>query len=206
MNAILVYGFLASVLMLLTLGPVQAAAPRDQGGGDALRKAQQMLQSLAAEKTRLESENLRISEELKKVQNELETARGDLDKAERAHGDSRQRNQALAQRVREDSERIAELQSRYRSELGDAQADIRLLHAAVEERDRWIGECQARNDGLYTANVELLEAYRDKGPLAALAQREPLTGIASVRVENAVQEFQFRLEDLRTVKYEPSVR
>lgn len=206
MNTLLVYGFLASMLMLMTLVPVQAAAPRDQGGGDALRKAQQMLQSLAAEKSRLEAENLRLAEELKKSQSELDATRGSLDKVEQAHVNARQRNEALVERVRADSDRIAELQNRHRSELGDARADIRLLHAAVEERDRWIGECQARNDGLYEANAELLEAYRNKGPLAALGQREPVTGLASVKVENAVQEYRFRLEDLRTVKYEPSAR
>jgi chromosome segregation ATPase len=206
MNTLLVYGFLASMLVLMTLVPVQAAAPRDQGGGDALRKAQQMLQSLATEKSRLEAENLRLAEELKKSQSELESTRGSLGKVEQAHGSATQRNAALVERVRVDSDRIADLQNRYRSELGDAQADIRLLHAAVEERDRWIGECQAKNDGLYEANVELLDAYRNKGPLAALGQREPVTGLASVKVENVVQEFQFRLEDLRTVKYEPAER
>jgi chromosome segregation ATPase len=206
MNTLLVYGFLASMLVLMTLVPVQAAAPRDQGGGDALRKAQQMLQSLATEKSRLEAENLRLAEELKKSQSELDATRGTLGKVEKAHVNARQRNEALVERVRVDNDRIAELQNRYRSELGDAQADIRLLHAAVEERDRWIGECQAKNDGLYEANVELLDAYRNKGPLAALTQREPVTGLASVKVENVVQEFQFRLEDLRTVKYEPAER
>ena len=101
-----------------------------------------------------------------------------------------------------DSARIAELQETYRKEIGVARGDIGLLRNAVQERDTWIADCQSKNEGLYKANGELLDAYRDKGAFAALVQREPVTGIASVKVENAVQEYRFRLEDLRTVKFE----
>lgn len=180
------------------------AAPREAGSNDALRKAQYMLQKLSADKAALEQDNLRLAEELKQAQDELDTTRKTLEKTEQARGSERQKNAALALRVQADGSRISELQSAQRKAMDDARADIQLLQNAVQERDRWITDCQAKNDSLYQTNAELLAAYRDKGAFAALAQSEPLTGIASVKVENVVQEYRFRLEDLRTVKFAPS--
>lgn len=202
MNTRVIGSLLLVAGMLIGAFPAQAAQ-REQGGNDALRKAQYMLQKLSAEKTALEQENLRLAEELKKVQGELDGTRGKLDKTEQAYGQAQARNAALTDRVRADSQRISELQAAYRKEMGDARADIRLLHSAVKERDSWIADCSTKNEALYQANSELLAAYRDKDAWDVLKQREPLTGIASVQVENAVQEYQFRLEDLRTVKFEP---
>lgn len=194
---------LLAVLLMLSCAFSAQAAQREQGGNDALRKAQYMLQKLSAEKTTLEQENLRIAEELKQVRGELDGTRGKLDKTEQAHGQAQERNAALTDRVRADSQRIGELQATYRKDIGDARADIHLLHNAVKERDGWIAACNTKNEAMYKTNSELLAAYRDKGAWAALKQQEPLTGIASVQVENAVQEYQFRLEDLRTVEFKP---
>ena len=202
MNTRVIGSLLLAAGMLIGAFSAQAAQ-REQGGGDALRKAQYMLQKLSSEKTALEQENLRLAEELKQAQGELDGTRSKLDKTEQAHGQAQERNAALTDRVRADSQRIGELQVTYRQEIGDARADIQLLHSAVKERDSWIADCNSKNEAMYKANSELLAAYRDKDAWDALKQSDPVTGIASVTVENAVQEYQFRLEDLRTVKFEP---
>ena len=193
---------LLAVLALPCTLPVHAATPREQGGGEALRKMQYMMQKLSTEKSALEQENLRLAEELKKAQSELETARSKHDKTEQARVSVQVRNEALLERVRSDSERITDLRAVHGKELGDARADIQLLNKAVQERETWINDCQAKNDNLYKVNAELLDHYRKKGVWSALKQGEPVTGIGSVRVENVVQDYQFRLEDLRTVKFE----
>lgn len=188
----------------LLLGAVAAeAAPRGDAGNHALRKAQYLLQKLSTEKTALEQENQRLAGELEKAQGELASTRRKLDQTAQAHSQAQQRSAALTDRVRADSARISELQETYRREMGDARADIGLLRSAVEERNAWITECQAKNEDLYEANSELLTAYRDKSAWDALKQSDPLTGIASVKLEHTVQEYQFRLEDLRTVEFKP---
>ncbi len=193
---------LITALMLSCPFSVQAAAPRD-GGDQALRQAQLLLQKLSAEKTALEKENLRLADELKKTQDDLASTNKKLSTSENQNAQVLQRNATLMDRVRTDSEHIGNLNTTYRKEIGDARSDIQLLRNAVLERNTWIEDCRAKNEGLYKTNVELLQAYHDKGAWDALAQREPITGISSIKVENAVQEYQFRLEDLRTVKFQP---
>ncbi len=194
---------LPALLMLSGAINVEAATPRD-AGDQALRQAQQMLQRLAREKSLLEKENQRLAEELKKAQAELDGTRSKLSQSEQQGDQMRERNSALVGRVRDDSERLGNLQETYRNEIGVARADIRLLRNAVVERESWIADCRSKNEGLYKANTDLLQAYKNKGVWDALSQREPVTGIASVKVENLVQEYQYRLEDLHTTKPEMS--
>lgn len=201
MKIISANAFLVAALSLFAVLQVQAAAPRDQGG-EALRKAQYMLQKLSAEKNALEQDRLRLEEELKQMRSKLAEAQGKLDESEKSRSSTRAHNIALTNRMQAYSEQLAELQTTHRRMLADARADIELLRSAVQERDRWIADCQAKNEAMYQANSELLAAYRDKGVWDALAQREPVTGIASVEVERMEQEYRFRLEDLRTVEFE----
>lgn len=193
-----------ALALLLPFQSLSASAPRDQAAGDALRRAQQMLQTLAKEKSELESENIRLSRELESNQKELTSALGRIDKTEKNAAAARNRGDALVERIRTDSELHAEMRERFRAELDDARTDIKLLLAAVDERTRWIGECQAKNDQLHQVNVELLNAYQGKTAWDSMKQREPVTGIAAVKVENQVQEYEFRLEDLRTIKFDIS--
>lgn len=195
---------LAFACWLLLMSANATAAPRGEGGGDALRKAQMLLQKLSTEKVALEKDNLRLADELKKVQSELDATKSSLKSTAQAQVAAQQRNEALTQRVRDDGDRIRTLQDTHRKQIEDARADIRLLRNAVLERDQWITDCQAKNDAMYQTNADLLAAYRDKDAWDALKQSEPVTGLGSVKVENAVQEYRFRLEDLRTVKFEPT--
>ena len=192
----------AILLAVLVLPCAFAVTPREQGGGDAVRKMQYMMQQLSAAKAGLEQDNLRLSEALKPAQSELDATRLKQDKTEQARVSVQARNEVLLERVRSDSERITDLRAVHGKELGDARADIQLLNKAVQERETWINDCHAKNEALYKANAELLDNYRKKGVWSSIKQGEPVTGIGSVRVENVVQDYQFRLEDLRTVKFE----
>ncbi|HEY9198737.1 MAG TPA: hypothetical protein VIR60_05170 [Gammaproteobacteria bacterium] len=203
-KAIAVFGLLG----LLGNAVAVIAAPRSDGGDPALRQMQAQMQKLAAERTALQKQNSELTAkigELEKRTAELEAEGkqrgGELSKTQSA-------NEQLRSRVERDSERykdLSEHNGRISATLRDAQADIQLLQSAVQERDRWIADCQAKNDSMYQANTELLAAYRDKDTWDALRQSEPLTGVGAIEVENAVQEYRFRLEDLRTVKFEPAV-
>ena len=192
--------------LCLLLGAVAVQAEPRSGGDTAARQAQAMMQKMAAEKTALQKQNgelttkvAELEARIKALESETKQRGSELDTAQR-------NNEGLRARVERDSERYKDLSARHgqtTDTLRDATADIQLLHGAVQERDHWIADCRTKNEAMYQANSELLAAYRDKNAWDAVKQHEPLTGIASVEVENAVQEYQFRLEDLRTVEFKP---
>lgn len=197
-----------ALFLLLGGAALQAAAPRADGGDSAQRQARIMLQQIAAEKTALQKQNAELTgtvadleARIKKLETETKKRNAELDTAQR-------NNDGLRARVERDSDRYKDLSEKHgatTSTLRDARADIQLLQNAVQEREQWIADCQAKNEGMYKTNMDLLSAYRDKGALDALAQHEPVTGLGLIKVENAVQEFQFRLEDLRTLEFKPDV-
>lgn len=190
---------------LLCAANAVAAAPRTDGGDAALRQAQAQMQRLASERSALQKENGELAAKLAELEKRVRELEAESQRRSGELGRMQNANAQLRARVERDSDRYRDLSERA-GELGatlrDARADIELLRNAVQERDRWIADCQAKNEAMYQANSELLAAYRDKGAWDALAQREPLTGIASVEVERMEQEYRFRLEDLRTVGFE----
>lgn len=197
-----------SVLCLLLGSAASQAAPRSEGGDTAARQAQAMVQKMAAEKNALQQQNVELTAKLAELETRVKGLETETRQRDKENAVAQKNNEGLRARVERDSERYKDLSARFgktTDTLRDAKADIELLHGAVQERDHWIADCGSKNEAMYQANGELLAAYRDKGAWDALKQREPVTGIASVQVENAVQEYQFRLEDLRTVKFEPSV-
>ncbi len=196
-----------SMLLLLVLSCTAAAeTARRDDGDNALRKAQYMLRQLSQEKTDLQATNAKLEGDLQVLQKQFDELQAKLDKTEQHLDKSRDSNEQLVGRIRRDNERLTDLMEKQRDTLAILQAakqDNQLLVNAVQERDGWIQVCRGRNEGMYQANLELLDRYQHKGVLDAVRQKEPLTGIPTVQLENEVQEYRFRLEDLQVSRFEP---
>jgi hypothetical protein len=109
--------------------------------------------------------------------------------------------------VKSDSEKYHGLVDRYRSKLNElraAQFKVAYLEQAVTERNQWIDTCKASNDDLYRTNSELLERYEKRGLLDLLAGAEPVTGLAQVRTENVVEDYRYKLDDLKMPQFTES--
>ena len=172
-----------------------------------LRKAQYLLRQLTAEQERLKTDNAKLQAELEGLKAEnrhLEEQRG---KQEGALASSKRNTEALIERVRSDNGKYRELVERYRSKLNElraAQFKVAYLERAVSERNQWIETCKNSNDDLYSVNSELLERYEKRGLLDLLAGAEPVTGLARVRTENVVEDYRYRLEDLKMPQFTES--
>lgn len=201
-KAIIRFGTLCLLLGAVTL----QAAPRSGGGDTAARQAQAMIQKMAAEKNELQKQNGELTTKVAELEARIKVLESETAQRGKALDAAQRNNEGLRARVERDNERYKDLSTRHgrtTDTLRDAKADIQLLQGAVQERDHWIADCRTKNEAMYQTNSELLAAYRDKGAWDVLKQSDPVTGIASVTVENAVQEYQFRLEDLRTIEFKP---
>lgn len=196
--------FMTLSLMALVLAAQSTAAgaqaARSSGGDQALKRAQYMLRLLNDEKRELEGEIARIEDDKKALQQEVDklTARnGELESRLEQSGEA---NERLVERIHSDAAKYRELLGRYREavkSLEQANADNRFMVRAVEEREAWIAKCRKRNEGLFAANRDLLARYKAKG----FATTEWILGLERVKLENEVQEYRFRIEDLQVRKY-----
>lgn len=195
-----------AVLAALLLA--QPAAAQDKK--DALRRLQQLSQKLAAEKSALERDNGRLVRE-----------KAELEQARDALGVDLARRKGAAGRHAREVARLAEETTKLRAELAAAvqretalKAELATNAAALQAAQRhgeqlarrlgnqgdtsrhWMAKtesCESKNVQLIELNGELLERYRAKSCADALAEEEPFTGIARVRLESLVQEYRDRL-------------
>ena len=194
------------VMLGLSLTETQAEVRRDAGAADPVRKMQYMLRQLSQEKSRLEADNTRLNAELGKQAREQEKLKNRLEKLEKKLARSKDSNQKLVSRVKQDNERMKEMIAKYREtveKLRTANQDNQLLVNAVSERNQWIDQCQKKNTKMYALNVELLERYRNKDFADDALEKEAFTGLVAVELENQEQEYRFRLDDLKTPRFRP---
>ncbi len=194
---------LLSIILGAFAGTATAQATRAGGGDQALKRAQYMLRMLNEEKSALEAEVARRGDELAALEAEMEKQQArNRDLEERLDQAGTLRDKLMA-RVRADAKKYRELRDRYQESVRtvkQANADNRFLVEAVREREEWIDTCQGRNDELFAANHDLMERYAAAGFEAT----EGILGLKRVALENEVQEYRFRIEDLQVTEYRPS--
>lgn len=170
--------------------PVAAAAQQPANADKAqLRRLQQAQRQLQQEKQQLTADKARIEEELDTSRNQAATD------ARRAAGLGRE-VATLRSRESELSARVAALEAELataREQLRSAGAENRQLQAQLGERTQQHAACTEQVKGLRETGAEVLTLYENKGCFDTLRQREPLTGLGRVAVENAVEDLRDRL-------------
>jgi chromosome segregation ATPase len=181
-----------------------AQAARPSSGG---QQALQQLQQLASERTALQSENARLKEELAAARQDAERFRGEADRLRGRVSSS----DAEAVRARETSRtaesslqatraRLDELVTRFR-ETGETlravEADRTRLQTELAQRNREFDTCAASNAELYRIGSEALDRLENTGFWTRAAQAEPFTRVSRNRLENLVDAYRARAEELR---------
>lgn len=181
------------LIVAAAVGGLPLAAAAQSAGGEAnkaqLRRLQQAQRQLQQEKQQLQAERTRLEAELD------DSRRQAASEARRAAGLSREAG-TLRQRESELGGRVAALEAELktaREQLRAAGAESRQLQGRLAESTRQQGLCMEQVKGLRETGATVLSLYESKGCFGALLQREPLTGLGGVAVENAVEDLRDRL-------------
>lgn len=204
---------LAFVLVALTWSlESRAVSKHNDAAAQALRKAQGMLRQLSEEKAALEAEKKALADEAEKLHSEvarLEPLKGQVEQYRAGLESSRNANGSLQEQLQRAGSRERSLQDKLKEIIAQAktiQSDNQLLVAAVQEREKWIGQCSSNNKSLIAVNREILDKYRDKGFLDKLVEAEPFTGIGRVESENVAENYHFQLQDLKVTPFETELK
>jgi predicted RNase H-like nuclease (RuvC/YqgF family) len=154
----------------------------------AVARAQQMLRQMSAEKVALE-------QEINKLRQEQATYRRDMEKS-LAAAESKQKDLAssisdLTSNTKQRDKDIDQL----KNELVREQEKVKQLEGNVQIQTENLQFCQTTNDQLVVTANELIDLYNNKGFKDVLGKREPITGIAKVKVENIVQSYTDKIEE-----------
>lgn len=192
---------------LLVAAPMSIVLAQTERSGNADARVMQQLQQISAEHAALQSENA-------KLKLDLEAAKKDLAKAVASNASSQARaktleanagrGEASSKQAEEQLERVRaqlqELIAKFRETgqtLRDVETDRATIRGQYEVREREFKTCVDRNAGLYILNAEVLDKMENLGFWSSIAQREPFTKLKRVQLENLIDGYKYRADELK---------
>ncbi len=207
MKTQLIY-FVALLAMLVsTIGSAETA--RREGGADnaALLRAQGQVRELATQRDALTAENEKLKEEMKKKLEEkdakiaslnkrLDTMQTSAERSDAVAEKTREVNQAMRDRILETQEKMQKLVDKYKelvAALRVIEDERTTLQKTVAQKNTEIDACAKDNVTLYETSLEVIDRYQNKGVWDAMLEKEPVTQLKRVALENAVQDYRTRV-------------
>lgn len=179
-------------LIVLAVFSLQAghALADERALQQALAKAQLMLKQVTAEKLAVQQALDTERAEFKKYRQEVE---GELAKREQGASRVSGNLDIMKERYQQLADKYQQLQIAHRNMVLASKEYERKLELGKENFQL----CFDNNKKLFEINQELLGNYENKGVWDVLQEKEPFTGFASVKLENLIQEYQYKNEDLK---------
>ena len=182
MRRISIYKVATTILLSLAVGVASAGDADDQKAA----KAQRMLRQMALERDTLQTENAKL--------------KGELDALNRKLGDVKKSSEAALGKSRGNYTSLNENFQTTTQNLLKVEADKNQLQETLGEQAQLLVSCEDNNAKMVQINRELLARYEKKGALDVMLQREPLTQLKRVEIENIAQEYQDKIDQLEFKK------
>ncbi len=159
-------------------------------------RMQQVLRQLGLEKqqltdqvAKLQKENTDFKTNNGKLEAKIKSLKKNVDRSAKA-------NEAAVERINLFNERLKESLAKLRETV----MELRKAEATLGDQKAQVTACMRMNVQLYDAGKDLLTKYEQKGVWDALAQREPITGLKQVEVENLIEDYRYKIDGLTVSK------
>lgn len=184
----------SAIVFALALSVLSVVAQADDANAQkALQKAQFMLRQSASEKAELQTQVDALKQQIEKLTTELATAKSASDQSKRATEEKY--GNAIAQWKQRDTQTSDELTAT-KQQLKQQMEQHKLLEGQLQKQTQNFSVCYENNKKLYDISTQLIGRYENKGFADVLKQKEPLTGIKQVEIENLVQDYRYQLDGL----------
>jgi uncharacterized phage infection (PIP) family protein YhgE len=208
---------IVGLLILVCAAPfAHAQAPRGGGSGGESQKIMQQYQQLAAEKTALQAQLAQMKKDLDTANAALAAAKKERDAlkgrsagAAAAAAQLAQANaakQSTEKSLEQSKQRTAELVERFKETIGTlkgVEADRAQLQKDNAALNSAFDKCADHNLQLYEISNAVLDRYEHVGFFTKAGAAEPFTKITRTRIDNLVDEYRARAEELRLKKKAP---
>ena len=201
-----VVGMLTGLLAVVLL-PAPAQAQTARSGGAANPLLLQQMQQLASERTRLQAENAKMKLELEATRKERDTLKnGQQALAQRNRSTAaalQQANTQHAQATEQIAQNKAEMQAlivKFRDtiqQLKGIEAESTSAKQTIAVTERQLNVCMDHDVALYNLDVEIMSHADHESGFTHLVRMEPITQIGRARLENRVDDYKARANDLR---------
>lgn len=195
---------LIAAMFAIVTSPVGAQTQRS---GNADARVMQQLQQMSSERAALQAENAKLKEQLAQMKKDLDKAASGkvaIENRARQLEASAGRGEAASKQSEEQLERtrgqLQELIVKFRETaqtLRDVETDRSTVQSQLGLKERELKTCIDRNAGLYNLNSAILDRMENRGFWSSLGASEPFTKIKRVELENLIEDYKYRADELR---------
>ena len=191
-------------LALVSAAGSAVAANDKKDGKDQARRLQQKINALEQEKSQLVQAKSQMEGQLKETTEQFNQAKrsveaanrkgSSLDKALKAAEDDKAE---LEEKLAKAEQKLVETEKTLAETAGilrQTQESKSQIEASLTLRTQEFSACSTKNESLHRLGVALIKQYEEKSCLGSVLQREPLTQLKSVDIENMVEEYREKLD------------
>ena len=171
---------------------------------------QMQMKQVQDEKAVVEQEKAALGKELETLKKKTGEIESSVARANRSKAAAEKEAEALKQGKVELNEKIMQLEKQFsenqlslrdtRQSLQQETTQKQRLEQSLGVRDKELGSCETKNKKLYQYQVELINRAQNRGSLDALLEREPLTQLKRVEIENLLEEYRDKIDSEQIVK------
>lgn len=176
--------YICSLLFCMIILPTLSVAQEDK----ALARAQFMLRQVNAEKSQIQQELMQLKQDYEELRAQSERKISQLEKSEK-------KLKAALANWKDGHESVSSDLEETSKQLLDSEKRAEILKNLLLAQSNNYDVCKVQNENLVGVNEELVKLYENKGFSDVFRNREPITGLTKVRVENKVQDLQHTIED-----------
>lgn len=202
-------------LLMFTCGMAGAEEVAKRAGGganqEALMRAQTAARDAAMQRDALQEELEKSKKEtaerdkqqkkdVMQFKERIAQLEKEIAKSDQQNARSQETGNALRDRIKDQQEKLQKVVDKYKElveTLRQVETDRTRLQATAKTQETQLDICTNDNIKLYELGLELADLYENKGMWAALVEREPVTQLKRVELENRVQEYRYRANRLQ---------
>jgi chromosome segregation ATPase len=192
--------FASLILAFISLPGSVRAADQDARAQQAMRNMTTRLRAAETERDSLQAAKAQNDQEKKTLTEKLEavTKQAAADSTELTAAKTKLAERETENAQLQDSLQKLQLTQTHAVEIAQkAESERVKLGGQVIELQRKLADRETKNLALFKLANEILKRYERFGLGDALAAKEPFTGIARVKLENLVQDYQDKVADQR---------
>lgn len=173
----------AAIMLIITA----AAAAADTDEQKTLVRAQRLLHQMSQERDAAQAENAKLKNEIEELNGKLGAQKKS---SELSLAKSHETNATLSENLQQTKQDLQKSEQN----LHQTESEETQLQATLAGQAQLIESCTAKNVAMVQINRALLKRYAKKGVVDAMLQREPLTQLERVEIDNIVQEYQDQID------------
>jgi cell division septum initiation protein DivIVA len=177
-----------------------------RSGGDSNRVVQQ-LQQVMADKTRLQQDNDALKKELEELKKKAAQTDADRSKLQQRARELELASNKSQNKAGNNDEALEKSRAQLQELIGRFRETAQTLKEVETERDnlrtkqsaseRELTSCVDKNAQFYLLGNEVLDRMENRGVWSALKEKESFTRLSRTRLENLVDEYRYRVDELK---------